>query len=141
MHRASVSGSCTGPGPVYIQHCDCRLKTPEEIRNVFVSAGVNLEEALVSSCGTGVTATVLALALEQLSPKPKVQYCAMLHTGRCSGQRHNWQQNSAKKCCIALSSVVYHYMSSCSCCSSCATVSALALGHNRLCRTCCVSSL
>lgn len=50
----------------------CRLRNPEEIRSAFVSAGVDLEAPLVASCGTGVTASVLALALEQLSPQPKV---------------------------------------------------------------------
>ncbi|KAL3143454.1 hypothetical protein ABBQ38_002269 [Trebouxia sp. C0009 RCD-2024] len=49
-----------------------RLKSPEEIRSAFVSAGVDLEAPLVASCGTGVTASVLALALQQLSPQPKV---------------------------------------------------------------------
>ena len=49
-----------------------RLKGPEEIQAVFQTAGVDLKQALVTTCGTGVTASVLALALHQLSPSPQV---------------------------------------------------------------------
>ena len=49
-----------------------RLKGPEEIQAVFQTAGVDLKQPLVTSCGTGVTASVLALALHQLSPNPQV---------------------------------------------------------------------
>lgn len=49
-----------------------RLKSPDEIQGVFSTAGVDLQRPLVTSCGTGVTASVLALALHQLSPQPKV---------------------------------------------------------------------
>ena len=48
---------------------------------MFASAGVDLGAPLVASCGSGVTASVLALALEQLTPKPKV-LCS-LHTAAC----------------------------------------------------------
>lgn len=54
---------------------DCvpfRLKGPEEIQAVFQAAGVDLKQPVVASCGTGVTASVLALALHQLTPKPQV---------------------------------------------------------------------
>lgn len=49
-----------------------RLKGAEELQGVFKSAGVDLQKPLVTSCGTGVTASVLALALAQLDPSPKV---------------------------------------------------------------------
>lgn len=49
-----------------------RLKGPEEIQAVFQAAGVDLKQPVVASCGTGVTASVLALALHQLTPKPQV---------------------------------------------------------------------
>ena len=44
----------------------CRLKSLEELQTVFSSAGVDLQQPLVTSCGTGVTACVLALAMDQL---------------------------------------------------------------------------
>lgn len=50
----------------------CRLKQPEELEHVFTTAGVQLQKPLVTSCGTGVTASLLALALAQLQPAPQV---------------------------------------------------------------------
>ena len=46
-----------------IGHSAGRLKSDAELRAVFSSAGVDLSRPLVASCGTGVTAGVLALAL------------------------------------------------------------------------------
>lgn len=44
---------------------DGTLKTPEELKQVFCKAGVPLDGTpLVTSCGSGVTAAVLSLALE-----------------------------------------------------------------------------
>ena len=50
-----------------------RFKGPEELAEVFRGAGVDLERPIVTSCGTGVTASVLALALHQISPASKVR--------------------------------------------------------------------
>lgn len=50
-----------------------RLKGPDELQDVFQAAGVDLNQPLLASCGSGVTASVLALALAQLSPQPKVK--------------------------------------------------------------------
>ncbi|MBS7699534.1 MULTISPECIES: 3-mercaptopyruvate sulfurtransferase [unclassified Chelatococcus] len=41
-----------------------RLKTPEAITATFTKAGVDLDRPVITSCGSGVTAAVLALALE-----------------------------------------------------------------------------
>lgn len=41
------------------------LLPPEAITEVFAKAGVDLEKPLVATCGTGVTACILALALYQ----------------------------------------------------------------------------
>lgn len=40
-----------------------RLKPASEILNEFENAGIDLEKPIVTTCGTGVTATVLALGL------------------------------------------------------------------------------
>jgi thiosulfate/3-mercaptopyruvate sulfurtransferase len=45
---------------------DGTLKPPDELRTVMTSAGVDLDRPIVTSCGSGVTASVLALALFQL---------------------------------------------------------------------------
>jgi thiosulfate/3-mercaptopyruvate sulfurtransferase len=42
---------------------DGLFKSPEEIRSVFEAAGVTLDKAIVTSCGSGVTAAILALGL------------------------------------------------------------------------------
>jgi thiosulfate/3-mercaptopyruvate sulfurtransferase len=43
---------------------DGRLKPAEALREIFVSRGVNLEQPVTTTCGSGVTAAVLALGLE-----------------------------------------------------------------------------
>ena len=42
---------------------DGRMKSAEEIRAVFEDAGVDLKKPIVTTCGSGITASVLALAL------------------------------------------------------------------------------
>lgn len=54
---------------------------------MFKGAGLDLERPIVASCGTGVTASVLALALHQVSPSAKVRVhvteLACLHLRAC----------------------------------------------------------
>jgi thiosulfate/3-mercaptopyruvate sulfurtransferase len=42
---------------------DGRLKSPDEIRALFAAAGIDPAKPVVTSCGSGVTAAVLTLAL------------------------------------------------------------------------------
>ncbi|MER5171932.1 3-mercaptopyruvate sulfurtransferase [Thioclava kandeliae] len=42
------------------------MKSPDELRAVFEAAGVDLAKPAITSCGSGVTASVLALALESM---------------------------------------------------------------------------
>lgn len=42
------------------------MKSPEELRKVFEGAGVDLSKPVIASCGSGVTACILALALERM---------------------------------------------------------------------------
>ena len=55
---------------------DGRLKAPEELARMFKGAGVDPGKPIVASCGTGVTASVLALALHQLAPASQVRNTA-----------------------------------------------------------------
>jgi thiosulfate/3-mercaptopyruvate sulfurtransferase len=41
---------------------DGRLKPPEQLRTAFADAGIELRKPIVNTCGSGVTAAVLALA-------------------------------------------------------------------------------
>src|SRR5690606_21491882 len=41
------------------------MKSPAELRQVFAAAGLDLDRPLVTSCGSGITAATLALALRR----------------------------------------------------------------------------
>ena len=41
-----------------------RLKRAEELRHIFAAKGVNLKQPITTTCGSGVTAAVIALGLE-----------------------------------------------------------------------------
>jgi len=45
---------------------DKTMKSPEEARAVFEAAGVDLSRPVITTCGSGVTAAILALALERM---------------------------------------------------------------------------
>jgi thiosulfate/3-mercaptopyruvate sulfurtransferase len=49
---------------------DGRLKSHDEIAAAFKKAGVDLERPVVTSCGSGVTASILTFAIEALG-KPQ----------------------------------------------------------------------
>lgn len=53
---------------------DGTMKTPDETRAVFEAAGVDLKRPVIASCGSGVTACVLALALERLGHRRTAVY-------------------------------------------------------------------
>jgi thiosulfate/3-mercaptopyruvate sulfurtransferase len=46
-----------------LYRADGTLRSPDELRAALTAAGVDLERPVVTSCGSGVTASVLALAL------------------------------------------------------------------------------
>ncbi len=46
---------------------DGTLKSPEDLRAIFAAAGVDLARPIITTCGSGVTAAVLSLALTRLS--------------------------------------------------------------------------
>jgi thiosulfate/3-mercaptopyruvate sulfurtransferase len=48
---------------------DGRLKPVEELRRIFAQKGVDLEQPITTTCGSGVTAAVLALGLEAAGAK------------------------------------------------------------------------
>lgn len=46
-----------------------RLKSPEKLRDYFTAKGVDLEQPITTTCGSGVTAAVIALGLEVAGAK------------------------------------------------------------------------
>ena len=51
-----------------------RLAAPERLRQAFIDAGVDLDQPIITSCGSGVTAATLWLALETIGKKPQGLY-------------------------------------------------------------------
>jgi thiosulfate/3-mercaptopyruvate sulfurtransferase len=51
-----------------------RLASPERIAAAFTDAGVDLDKPIITSCGSGVTAAILTLALETIGKEPKGLY-------------------------------------------------------------------
>lgn len=52
---------------------DGRLASPERIAQAFKKAGVDLDKPMITSCGSGVTAVVLALGVDALGkPMPRI---------------------------------------------------------------------
>ncbi len=47
-----------------------RLASPDKIAKVFAAHGVDTDQPIITSCGSGVTAAVLALGLDALGKKP-----------------------------------------------------------------------
>ena len=63
MHYASL-----------LEDSPSRLRSLLELREIFAGAGVNLHAPIVTSCGSGVTACILALALETAGASHVVVY-------------------------------------------------------------------
>ncbi|MDP1575181.1 MAG: 3-mercaptopyruvate sulfurtransferase [Cypionkella sp.] len=53
---------------------DGTMKSPEALRAVFEAAGVNLSKPAITSCGSGVTAAILSLALERIGHRNHALY-------------------------------------------------------------------
>jgi thiosulfate/3-mercaptopyruvate sulfurtransferase len=51
-----------------------RLVPPERIKAAFTAAGVDLDQPVITSCGSGVTAAILTLALDAIGKEPKGLY-------------------------------------------------------------------
>ncbi|MDB5660799.1 MAG: 3-mercaptopyruvate sulfurtransferase [Cypionkella sp.] len=55
-------------------NADGTMKTPADLRSVFEAAGVNLAKPAITSCGSGVTAAILSLALERIGHRNHALY-------------------------------------------------------------------
>lgn len=53
---------------------DQTLKSPDALRAVFAAAGVDLSRPVITTCGSGVTAAVLSLALERMGKSDHALY-------------------------------------------------------------------
>jgi thiosulfate/3-mercaptopyruvate sulfurtransferase len=55
-------------------NADGTLKPNQELAILFVSAGINIEKPVTTSCGSGVTAAILSLALSELGAENHALY-------------------------------------------------------------------
>ncbi|MGE9552325.1 3-mercaptopyruvate sulfurtransferase [Erwinia amylovora] len=67
LHRGHIPGSKNVPWNDLVENG--QLKPVDELREIFQRQGVNLDKPLVASCGSGVTAVVVILALTTLGAK------------------------------------------------------------------------
>jgi thiosulfate/3-mercaptopyruvate sulfurtransferase len=64
VRSGHIPGSRNVPFPAVIENG--RLAPPDRIVEAFESAGVDLDRPVITSCGSGVSAAILALALETI---------------------------------------------------------------------------
>jgi thiosulfate/3-mercaptopyruvate sulfurtransferase len=67
-----IPGSMSVPFDAVVENG--ALKSPEGIRNAFIQAGVDLDKPLITTCGSGVSAAILSLALETSGVEVKSLY-------------------------------------------------------------------
>jgi thiosulfate/3-mercaptopyruvate sulfurtransferase len=67
-----IPGSRNLPFPEVVK--DGKLATPETIRSAFNAAGVDPAKPTITSCGSGVSAAILWLALESINQPPVAIY-------------------------------------------------------------------
>ncbi|WP_407066916.1 3-mercaptopyruvate sulfurtransferase [Hohaiivirga grylli] len=51
-----------------------KLKSPAEIKTLANQAAINLDSPIITSCGSGVTAAIVSLALETIQHEPRALY-------------------------------------------------------------------
>jgi thiosulfate/3-mercaptopyruvate sulfurtransferase len=72
LRAGHMPGSYNVPYTAVVK--DGRLLPAEELRKAFASGGVDLDKPTMTSCGSGVTAAILWLALDALGKEPKALY-------------------------------------------------------------------
>lgn len=72
MRSGHMPGALNGPYPTLVENG--MLKSAEELRRQFEAAGIDLDRPTVTTCGSGVTAVVLKLALERAGAGDVVVY-------------------------------------------------------------------
>jgi thiosulfate/3-mercaptopyruvate sulfurtransferase len=65
LRGGHMPGACNLPWNAVVSP-EGALRTPDELRAAFAVAGINLDRPIITTCGSGVSAAVLALALAQL---------------------------------------------------------------------------
>ncbi|PCI44493.1 MAG: 3-mercaptopyruvate sulfurtransferase [Alphaproteobacteria bacterium] len=74
MKCGSIPGSCNVFFRMLLNPEDGTFKSPDEIRSIFEAAGLNLKNPVVTSCGSGITASVLLLGLHLIGHRQIALY-------------------------------------------------------------------
>jgi thiosulfate/3-mercaptopyruvate sulfurtransferase len=72
LRAGHMPGSYNVPYTTVVK--DGRLLPPEELRRAFANGGIDLDKPTMTSCGSGVTAAILWLALDALGKEPAALY-------------------------------------------------------------------
>ncbi len=72
LRSGHMPGSLNVPSASLIE--DGRLASPEKLAKTFAAARVDLDKPIITTCGSGVTAATLWLALDALGKKPQALY-------------------------------------------------------------------
>ncbi len=70
LRGGHIPGSLNLPASALI-NADGTIKKPDELKSLYEKAGIDIEKPVVTTCGSGVTASILALGLAVLG-KPQV---------------------------------------------------------------------
>lgn len=73
LKSGRIPGSFNVPFNVLLND-DKMFKSPEELKEIFLNSGVDLEKPVVTSCGSGMTACVLLFALDLIGQNNKSLY-------------------------------------------------------------------
>lgn len=72
LHRGRIPSSLNVPWNSLVH--EGRLKSPAELKTIFSRQGVDITQPVIASCGSGVTAVVVILALISLGAKDVALY-------------------------------------------------------------------
>ncbi|WP_354544670.1 3-mercaptopyruvate sulfurtransferase [Roseovarius sp. MBR-78] len=73
LRGGHIPGSKSVPASVLLNP-DKTMKSPEELRAVFAKAGVDLGKPAITTCGSGLTAAIINLALERIGKPDHALY-------------------------------------------------------------------
>lgn len=74
MKCGAIPGSCNVFFKNLLNGEDGTFKSPEDLREIFEAAGLDLKKPIVTSCGSGITASVLLLGLHLAGQKETALY-------------------------------------------------------------------
>jgi thiosulfate/3-mercaptopyruvate sulfurtransferase len=72
VRAGHIPGSHNVPSNSIVK--DGSLLRPDELRQAFVAGGLDLEKPIITSCGSGVSAAILWLALDAIGREPAALY-------------------------------------------------------------------